>query len=96
MNEAGDDARDKPATAIEDDLSENENDSNLGDDSSSTEDDVILPTVSDVAKQSVMRIEMLPKLNQHGFCKSRIENCVHVILKPKTIRPSKYSTFDIH
>ena len=51
MNEAGDDARDKPATAMEDDLSENENDSNFGDDSSSTEDDVILPTVSGVASQ---------------------------------------------
>jgi len=31
---------------MEDDLSENENDSNFGGDSSSTEDDVICPTVS--------------------------------------------------
>ena len=46
MNEAGDDARDKPATANEDDFSENENDSNFGHDSSSTEDDVICATVS--------------------------------------------------
>ena len=46
MNEAGDDAGDKPATAMEDDLSENENNSNFGDDSCSTEDDVIRATVS--------------------------------------------------
>ena len=46
VNEAEDDARDKPATAMEDDLSENENDSNFGDDSSSSEDDVIRATVS--------------------------------------------------
>ena len=46
MNEAEDDARDKPAKAMEDDLSDNENDSNFGDDSSSTEDDVIRATVS--------------------------------------------------
>ena len=46
MNEAGDDARGKPATAIYDDLSENESDNNFGDDSSSTEDDVICATVS--------------------------------------------------
>ena len=31
---------------MEDDLSENGNDSNFGDDSSSAEDDVICPTVS--------------------------------------------------
>ena len=42
MSEAGD----KPARAMEDDLSENENDSNFGVDSSSTEDDVIRATVS--------------------------------------------------
>ena len=46
MNEAGDDARDKPATAMEDGLSENENDGTFGDDSSSAEDDVIHATVS--------------------------------------------------
>ena len=46
MNEAVGDARDKPARALEDDLSENKNDSNFGDDSSSTEDDVIRATVS--------------------------------------------------
>ena len=46
MNEAGDDARDKTVIAMEDDISENENDSTLGDDSSSTEDDVIRATVS--------------------------------------------------
>ena len=45
VNEAGDDARDKAATVMEDDLSENENDSNFGDDSSSAED-VIRATVS--------------------------------------------------
>ena len=46
MNETGEDARDNPAAAMEDDLSESENDSNFGDDSSSTEDDVIRATVS--------------------------------------------------
>ena len=46
MNEAGDDAKDEPATAVENDLSENENDRNFGDDSSSTEDDVIGATVN--------------------------------------------------
>ena len=46
MNEARDDARDKPAAAMEDNLSENENDSNFGDDSSSTEDCVIRAAVS--------------------------------------------------
>ena len=46
MNEAADDARGKPATAMEDDLSENENDSKFRDDSSSTVDDVSHATVS--------------------------------------------------
>ena len=46
VNEVRDHARDKPATAMEDDLSENENDSNFGDDSSSAEDDMIRATVS--------------------------------------------------
>ena len=46
VNEAGDDARDKPAKAMEDDLAQNENDSNFGDDSSSTEDDVFHATVN--------------------------------------------------
>ena len=46
VNEAGDDARDKPATAMEDGLSENENDVTFGDDSSSAEDDGIRATVS--------------------------------------------------
>ena len=46
VNEAEDDARDKPAKAMEDDLSDNENDSNFGDDGSSTEDDVIRATVN--------------------------------------------------
>ena len=47
VNEARDDARDKPAIAMEeDDLSENEDDSNFGDDCSSTEYDVIRVTVS--------------------------------------------------
>ena len=48
VNEARDDARDKPTTAMEeDDLTESEaeNGSNFGDDSSSTEDDVIRATV---------------------------------------------------
>ena len=45
VNEA-DDARDKPAAAMEDGLSENENDSNFVDDSSSTEDNTIRATVS--------------------------------------------------
>ena len=36
VNKAGDDARDKSATAMKDDLSENENDSNFGHDSGST------------------------------------------------------------
>jgi len=36
----------------------------------------------------------LPKINQHGFRESRIENCVHVVLKPKTIRPSKIKEVD--
>ena len=42
MSEAGD----TPARAMEDDLSENENDSNFGVDSSSTEDAVIRATIS--------------------------------------------------
>ena len=46
VNEAGDDARDELATAVEDDLSENENHTNFGDDSSSAENDVICATVS--------------------------------------------------
>ena len=47
MNEARDDARDKPATAtVEEDLSENEDDSNFWDYSSSTEDDVFRATAS--------------------------------------------------
>ena len=48
VNDARDDAKDKPATAMEDDLSEDENDSNFGDDSSSAEDDVIHATVTNV------------------------------------------------
>ena len=46
VNEARYDVRDKPATAMEDDLSENEDDSNFGDDNSSTEDDMIRATIS--------------------------------------------------
>ena len=46
MNEAGDDAKAKPAATMEDDLSENENYSIFRGDSSSTEDDVIRATVS--------------------------------------------------
>ena len=46
VNEAGGDPRDKPATAMEDNISENENDSNFGGESSSAEDDVNRATVS--------------------------------------------------
>jgi len=46
MNEAGDDAKAKPAATMEDDLSENENYSIFRGDISSTEDDVIRATVS--------------------------------------------------
>ena len=41
----------------------------------------------------MLRIGILPK-KQHGFRESRIENCVHVVLKPKTIRPSKIKEVD--
>ena len=37
---------------------------------------------------------MLPEINQHGFRESRIENCVHVVFTPKTIRPSKIKEVD--
>ena len=46
VNDAGNYTGDRPATAMEDDLSENENDSNFRDDSSITEDDVMRATVS--------------------------------------------------
>ena len=37
---------------------------------------------------------MLPKIEQHGIRESRIENCALVVLKLKTIRPSKIKEFD--
>ena len=57
MNEAADDGRDKPATAMEDDLSENQNDGNFGNDSSCTEDDVIRATVSNLVTVGTLKNE---------------------------------------
>ena len=51
--------------------------------------DALLGPNSILSKLTQRSARKLLKINQHGFREPRIENCVHVVLKPKTIRPSK-------